>query len=345
MRALLLLSTMLLFFGRTYTQEQAGTKERIKVYSAALEGNLAGDNPERDVSVYLPPSYQVDTEKRYPVLYMLHGFTDSDGKWFGWEEGHWINLYDILNEAITEGGSQEMIVVMPNAYNRFQGSMYSSSVTVGDWETFIATELVDYIDTHYRTIPKPESRGLSGHSMGGYGTIRLAMKNPGVWSSIYLLSPCCMDDFQLTPGAAFMEKLENMTTDEELAKTNFFEIGTIASSAAWSPNPNNPPFYLDLPFADGEMRPDIAAKVSSNKILNIVDQYIFNLRRLNAIGMDAGNMDFTISGATKRLHDILTSYEVEHQFEIYSGDHVNRIGERIKTKVLPFFSEQLSFDP
>src|SRR6202020_3120949 len=61
-----------------------------------------------------------------------------------------------------------------------------------DWETFIARDLVSYIDSHYRTIPEATSRGLAGHSMGGYGTVRIGMKNPGVFSSLYILSPCCM---------------------------------------------------------------------------------------------------------------------------------------------------------
>jgi S-formylglutathione hydrolase FrmB len=74
---------------------------------------------------------------------------------------------------------------MPNAYTRYQGSMYSSSLTTGDWENFIARELVAYIDSHYRTIPNRMSRGLAGHSMGGYGTRRIGMKHPDVFSSIY----------------------------------------------------------------------------------------------------------------------------------------------------------------
>lgn len=320
-----------------------GTKERIKVYSEALEGNLVNDPAERDVSIYLPPSYNDNTDTRYPVLYMLHGFTDSEEQWFGWAE-HWINLPEILDQAIAEGQSKEMIVVMPNAYNRFKGSMYSSSATIGDWETFISQELVSYIDANYRTLASAESRGLAGHSMGGYGTIRLGMKNPEVWSSIYLLSPCCMDDMEFPLSADFMKSIEAIDTDEELEAANFFAIATLATAAAWAPNPNKPPYYLDLPFAEGEPVRTAAAKIASNKILNIVDQYIHNLQELTAIGMDAGNMDFSISGATKQLHQVLEAYQIPHVYESYDGDHLNRIGERIQTKTLPFFSEHLKFE-
>ena len=80
---------------------------------------------------------------------MLHGFTDNDSQWFGWEE-HWINLHEVIDQSPAEGKTKEMIVVMPNAYNRFKGSMYSSSITIGDWETFVARELVAHIEEHFQ---------------------------------------------------------------------------------------------------------------------------------------------------------------------------------------------------
>src|SRR5215813_3241855 len=200
-------------------QTKQGTVERIKVHGKSLEGNLDGDSPDRDVSIYLPPSYITEKNRRYPVVYMLHGFTDDDARWFGMVK-HWINFPEVINKALADGKTREMIVVMPNAFTRFKGSMYSNSVTVGDWETFVAKELVDYIDAHYRTLARRESRGLAGHSMGGYGTMRLGMKRPDVFSSVYALSPCCMEPVranQANPGAKeTLKKVEALKTDEEV---------------------------------------------------------------------------------------------------------------------------------
>jgi enterochelin esterase-like enzyme len=343
MKTLAICLISFLSFCGLYAQSSGGSKERIKVYSRAIEGNLVNDTAERDVTVYLPPSYNSDAGSRFPVLYMLHGFTDNDSQWFGWED-HWINLHEVIDAALEEGLSKEMIVVMPNAYNRFKGSMYSSSATIGDWETFVSKELVNYIDANYRTIPNKESRGLAGHSMGGYGTIRLGMKHPEVWSAIYLLSPCCMEGTTTTVNPEFTERVMAITEVEQLEEAGFMEIATFASAAAWAPNPHNPPFYLDLPFEGKEVLPEIVAKHSANRILYMVDQYIFNLKTLKAIGMDAGLQDRGISGATKRLHELLDSYEIPHFYESYEGDHLNRIAERIRTKALPFFSEHLVFE-
>ena len=338
--ALLLLSTTILTYSPFIKK---GTKERIKVNSQALKGNLIKDPAERDVTVYLPPTYQTQPNKRFPVLYMLHGFTDNDSQWFGWEN-HWINLHEVLDVALEEGQSKEMIVVMPNAYNRFKGSMYSSSPTIGDWETFVSKELVEYIDSHYRTLADVASRGLAGHSMGGYGTIRLGMKYPEVWSAIYLLSPCCMEGLSMGRNEEFMKSVESITELDQLKTAGFGQIATFASAAAWAPNPKNPPFYLDLPFENGEARPEIAAKLTANRTLYMIDQYIHNLQKLNAIGMDAGTEDRGISASTKKLHELLDAYGVSHMYESYEGDHLNRIAKRIRTKALPFFSEHLAFE-
>jgi enterochelin esterase-like enzyme len=325
-------------------QTKQGTVERIKVHGKSLEGNLDGDSPDRDVSVYLPPSYKTEKGRRYPVVYMLHGFTDDDAKWFGMVK-HWINFPEVINKALADGKTREMIVVMPNAFTRFKGSMYSSSVTIGDWETFITKELVGHIDSNYRTLAKRESRALAGHSMGGYGTMRLGMKYPDAFSSIYALSPCCMDAGRANPAMKeMMKKVEALKTDEEVKSQSFFVLATLASAAAWSPNPKNPPFYIDLPFRDGEPAPEVQARQSANATLVMIHQYILNLKRLKFIGMDAGTKDGGISAATKELDKVLTDYGVAHFYESYDGDHLNRIAERLQTKTLPFFSEHLSFE-
>ena len=337
----LFIFTLLICLGAYSSFAQQGAKERIKVHSTALEGNLIGDPADRDVTIYLPPSYASNPNKRYPVLYMLHGFTDNDSQWFGWEK-HWINLQTVIEQSLAEGLSKEMIVVMPNAYNRFKGSMYASSATIGDWETFVTKELVSYVDANYRTLAKKESRGLAGHSMGGYGTLRLGMKYPEVYSAIYALSPCCMDGAAST-NPELMKKLETLTPDQ-LQETSFFEIAALATSAAFAPNPKNPPLYLDLPAKDGEPRQDVINKIIANRTLNFVDQYILNLKKLKAVALDAGLQDRGISEATKKLHEVLDSYQITHFYESYEGDHLNRIAERIQTKALPFFSENLVFD-
>ena len=316
-----------------------GTYERIKVHGKSLEGNLEGDSPDRDVSIYLPPSYAKERNRRYPVIYLLHGFTDSDDRWFGLKQ-HFINVPEVTDKAYSTGGVRDMIIVMPNAFTAFQGSMYSSSATTGDWETFVSEELVAYIDSHYRTIARPASRGLAGHSMGGYGTVRIGMKRPDVFSSVYILSPCCMSAAAGGPRTGRAESIQSM---DEAAKADFGTKAALASAAAWSPNPKNPPFFVDLPTKDGQPRPDIAAKWAANAPLAMVDQYIPNLKKLHAIAMDVGAQDEPIASTARTLDQVLTNYGIRHTFEVYEGNHVNHVADRVGAKMLPFFSENLAF--
>lgn len=318
----------------------AGKYERVSVHGKSLEGNLEGDSADRMVSVYLPPSYAKEPKRRYPVLYLLHGYTDSDSRWFGLTGKHFVNVQTAVDEAY-RNGARELIIVMPDAFTKYAGSMYSSSVTTGNWEGFVTHDLVAYVDGHYRTIAKPASRGLAGHSMGGYGTVRIGMKYPGVFSSLYALSPCCMGA-NLEPSAEIMAQAVKVTTPEQFAAAGFGIKAMIASAAAWSPNPRTPP-YFDLPVVDGKPVPDTIAKWAANAPLSMVHQYVPNLKQYDAIAVDAGDRDTGIAQTVKDLDQILTGYGVKHVAEIYSGDHVDHIEQRLETKVLPFFSEHLVF--
>jgi S-formylglutathione hydrolase len=326
-------------------EKLAGKLERVTVHGASLVGNLSGDSADRLVSVYLPPSYGREPARRYPVLYLLHGFTDSDDKWFGFSGAHFVNVPGATDRA-NAAGARELIVVMPNAFTKFFGSMYSSSAATGDWEAFVAKDLVAYVDSHYRTLAKRESRGLAGHSMGGYGALRIGMKYPDVFSSLYAQSPCCMAG-DIAPSPERFAGALKAKTDADvaaLAPTDFGTKAMLASAAAWSSNPKHPPLYLDLPIADGKAVPDVVARWVANAPLTMVHQYVASLRRYSTIAMDAGDKDQPIESTVRALDGILTTYGIAHTAETYAGNHTSGIDERLAGKVLPFFSAHLAFE-
>jgi len=102
-----------------------GTLERVKVFGKSLEGNLMGESASPDVSIYLPPSYAKERSRRYPVVYLLHGYTGTDLGYFGSDSGR--QLHRIAERVFAAGSAREMILVMPNAMNAYGGSMYSNS--------------------------------------------------------------------------------------------------------------------------------------------------------------------------------------------------------------------------
>ena len=151
---------------------QEGTYVWNEITSPALEGNLIGDPATRPFVVYLPPGYETST-KRYPVFYYLHGYTQRVEEPLG--------MRTQLDRMIANGETGEMIGVAVDASNRFRGSWYLSSATIGDYETYITRDIVEYVDTHYRTMPERESRGITGYSMGGGGAMHLGLTFPDVF--------------------------------------------------------------------------------------------------------------------------------------------------------------------
>ena len=311
------------------------TVERIKIHGAALEGNLEKNAVDRDVFVFLPPSYTKEKRRRYPVVYALHGYSIGAEQWT--KEIHVPQTI----EGAFELGAKEMIVVVPDSKTLHNGSMYSSSETVGDFENFIARDVVAYIDQHYRTIPNRMSRGLVGHSMGGYGATRIGMKHSDVFGSLYIMSPCCLSArVSLPQNSDIAKTLEAVKTPEDSAKLPFFARATLASAAAWSPNPKNPPLYLDLPTGDSQG--NVLARWAANAPLSFVDQYIPGLRQYRGIALDVGDQD-GLRVDTAKLHDVLDKYGIKDNFEQYQGTHTSKVADRFQNHVLKFFSEHLCF--
>ena len=312
------------------------TVERITIHGKALEGNLEGDAVDRPVLVFLPPSYARERSRRYPVVYALHGYSIGAEQW-----SQEIHVPQTIEGAFARGAN-EMIVVLPDSKTVHNGSMYSSSATTGDFENFIARDVVSYIDAHYRTIPNRNGRGLVGHSMGGYGASRIGMKHPDGFGSLYIMSPCCLSARGAGPAnPANEEALAAVKTAEDSAKLPFGLRAQLASAAAWSPNPNNPPLYLDLPI--GPNQQSVLARWAANAPLAFIDQYIQNLRQYRAIAIDVGDQD-NLKVDTGKLHDVLTNYGIKHDFEIYSGTHTSHVAVRFQENVMPFFGRTLSFE-
>jgi S-formylglutathione hydrolase FrmB len=309
------------------------TVEHIKVHGAALEGSLEGDSADRDVLVFLPPSYEKEPGRRYPVVYALHGYSIGAEQW-----SQEIHVPQTIEGALAKG-ARDMIVVLPDSKTVHNGSMYSSSVTTGDFENFIAHDLVAYMDAHYRTIPERKSRGLVGHSMGGYGASRIGMKHADIFGSLYIMSPCC-----LAPRAALKPEdeaaLAAVKTPADSAKLPFGQRAALASAAAWSPNPKAPPLYLDLPIGDKQQ--EVLGEWAANAPLAFIPQYVSELRRYNAIALDVGDQD-SLRTDTAKLHEVMDSYGIANSFEIYPGTHVSNVAFRFQDFVMPFFSKNLSF--
>jgi len=307
--------------------------EKIVVHGPSLEGNLEKNSTDRTVLVLLPPSYDTAKARRYPVLYFLHGYNSQAEGTVAWTKMEERQL------AAMKATGREFIVVAPDTDTLMSGSMYSNSVTVGNFEDFIAKDLIAYIDSHYRTVAKRDSRGLFGHSMGGYGTLRIAMHHPELFRAIYALDPCCLLPRQIT--AEQSQKYEGLTPDQ-VAKGDFGIRTTYAVAAAWSPDPNKPPFYADLATNNGVLDPLVIAEWYANAPTAMIPQFLPALKSLDGIGMETGSKDF-VKTDVEAMHAQFLKYGIRHDWYFHDGDHGSKVSEDLEKIVFPFFVRHLVF--
>jgi S-formylglutathione hydrolase FrmB len=260
----------------------------------------------------------------------------------------------VMDSLVRQGSAREMIIVAPNGRNRYLGAFYLNSRTTGNWEDYIARDLVQHIDRTFRTLPSSASRGIAGHSMGGFGALMLTIRHPDVFSVVYALSPCCLGMVaDLSPANSAWYRLAQYRDWDDLLtrageKKDFMPIAFVALAAAISPNPSARPWHADLPVIVRAGRlvrvtPAFQRWRATFPLPHVKENQVA-LRCLKAVGMDVGVHDeFThITLGTRLFSDSLSYYGIPHVFELYEGDHRDRIRERITTRVLPFFSRELS---
>ncbi|MCE5224724.1 MAG: esterase family protein [Porphyromonadaceae bacterium] len=162
-------------------QSPAGPQSKIitdSIHSKVL-------NAYRAYNVFLPKSYETDTNKKYPILYLLHGMTDTNQAWSG--RGH---LQDVADQLIESGEACEMIIVTPNAGGNIYAGVWNGYFDMPGWsyETFFYTEFLPYIEKNYRVIGNKANRAIAGLSMGGGGATCYGQKHSEMYSSVYAMS-------------------------------------------------------------------------------------------------------------------------------------------------------------
>jgi enterochelin esterase-like enzyme len=325
------------------------------VPAPSLAGNVVGEPLEQQVAVYLPPSYD-STNRRYPVVYALI----NDYVQYANQPGTLDNIIRSGMNLALRDGAPEMIVVAPNyanALNLF--NYYVDSPISGDWESYIAGDLVDYIDAHYRTLPAADSRGLLGETYTGLSALTIAMRHPDTFGAVYLQRPLVFEPGALeghemvspigrTGVLDLYNELSALSSDEALAYIKeWFAPGkpylntqfmAVIYGMAFAPATEPP--YFEYPYADtdGPPDPEIWRKWESGlgDIPAKIEPYHDTLLTLN-IAMSS--VDEPGTGSTY-LSEQLMAAGIPHAFSRPDTTAIEELGNA----VFPFFSEALDFE-
>lgn len=158
----------------------AGRLEDRAIDSQALTGNPLGDPHRRPMIVQLPPAYDLQPERRFPVIYVLQGFSNQVDMWRNRRSFQRTPLEE-LDARFASGEAPAAIVVYVDAWTSLGGSQFVDSPGTGRYATYLCEEVVPFIDAEYRTLADARHRGLAGHSSGGYGATVNAMRRPDLF--------------------------------------------------------------------------------------------------------------------------------------------------------------------
>ncbi len=283
----LFLSLFLLLSWQAMAQ-QGTLRESLKTKSKILGQDVK-------YSVYLPSDYE-KSNRRYPVLYLLHGYTDDETGWTQFGEAHLIA--DRLMQA---GQIPPMLIVMPDAGVTWYVNSADGKVK---FEDFFVREFIPYIDKEYRTRSSRESRAVAGLSMGGYGTLIMAMKHPGLFSAAAPLSSAVFTD----------EEFRNMPED----------------------NYNRTFAGIYGPYPKGQER--LSTHWYQNSILKMVETTPADSLKKVKYYLDCGDDDFLIKG-NMALHAAMIDRRIPHEFRVRDGGHTWSYWRTALPEVLKFVGD------
>ncbi len=309
--------------------------------SAALNGNLTGDSPVRDVVIYLPPSYRTAPGRHYPVLYMLHGTTSTPEEWLdGTYDG--LDLRVAMDSLIAAHAIDEFIVVIPNVDTKLGGGFYADSPTTGGWAAFVVHDLLGFIDGRYRTIPERSGRALAGHSMGGFGTLVLGFAHPELFGMLYAMSPCCATFVGDLSPASPAWAAAAAATSWPVAGAPRGTALVVALAAALSPAPGPGRWYGTLPFepdSAGQLQPvpEVQARWEARMPIGLISTLVAEPGPPPTIVIEFGLQDGALSvvPGSLALAAALDDAQIPNTVVAYTGGHVDMQRQRISEFLLP----------
>lgn len=351
------------------SESTVGTVAVIDVPAPALAGSLLRMPTAERTAVYLPPSYDVQTQKRYPVVYYLPGFMDQIFLYSHVPYYQGFLLREAMDRLIAEKKIAEMIVIIPNGLTPLGGSFYVNSPINGNWEDFIVDDLVGAIDSSFRTVAAPEARAIAGHSMGGFGALNLGMHHPDVFAAVYALSPglAAPGGLESHPSFAnaaarqriceFLASIDSLPDCERevrlLAEASYWNqtfdtapLFALAYSAAFSPAQPRSGIGLEYPYRleGGDFVRDAAGWERFERGFGNWEEKIrrnlSDLRHLSYIAIDVGDNDehAWIPAGCRHVSRLLTEAGVPNELMVHPGGHEDTLRERLETMMFPALS-------
>ena len=298
-----------------------------------MRENPLKDPHIRDIIIYLPPGYNQSRSRGYIAVFGLAGFKGT-GRSFLNVDPLGENIEQRMNRLISERKCGPMMFVLIDCFTKFGGNQYINSSATGRYEDYIIDEVVPFIDKNYNC----SSHALLGKSSGGYGSIVLGMRHPGVFQAVVNHSGdaafeyCYLPDFPKAIEAFRTAGSPKKWLDYYWKKANRHEekdnapLNVLAMAAHYSPNPRSSELGLQLPFnmKTGEILQNVWRRWLTWDPIRMAENYQTNLKKLKLIYLDCGSRDeFNLQLGARILHSKLELMNIKHFYEEFDGGHMH----------------------
>jgi hypothetical protein len=317
--------------------ETKGRFDEVLFQSEALRDNPLGDPHERPLWVYLPPGYDDEPERRYPVVYQIQGLTGQLDMWRN-RSPFRKNFPELADELFAAGEAPPCILVWVDCWTRLGGSQFLDSPGTGKYHTYLCDEVVPWVDARYRTLPEREHRGIAGKSSGGYGAMVTPMLRPDLFGGLAthagdaLFEACYLPEFR--------QSVRVLRDDYEGSFDRFWEefrsrpafskdsdphlMNDWCMAACYSTDPDG---TVRLPFdtATGELIPDVWERWLAWDPVRMVPDHAEGLRSMRAIYIDAGKKDeYYLDLGAEAFRRALERIDVTDVFfELFDATHMS----------------------
>ena len=319
-----------------WSADLAGQLEEHIVTSELLRGNPLGDPHERPLWVYLPPGYDSADDRRFPVVYVIQGYTGHLAMWRN-RMPYRQPFLETADAVFARGDAPEAIVVYVDAWTSYGGSQFVDSAGTGRYHSYLCDEIVPWLDGHYRTMAEPAHRAIMGKSSGGFGAMITPMLRPDLFGALATHAGDALYEYCYIPEFPTAVRLlrdydgdiwrwwEDFSSRVSFTKeADQHLLMLLGISACFSAREDG---NIELPFDphSGVLRAEVWQRWLDWDPVRMVPRYAGALRSLRAIWIDAGSRDdyFLDLGAQAfraALHEIGVGPDVV-RFELFDATH------------------------
>jgi hypothetical protein len=313
----------------------AGRFDELTIDSRVLRGNPLKDPHERPLLVYTPPGYDAEPGRRYPTLYVIQGLTGQLDMWRN-RSAFRPNPLERTDAMFSAREAPPCVVVFADCWTSLGGSQFLDSPGTGRYLTYLCDEVVPFVDSRYRTLPKRDHRGLAGKSSGGYGAMVVPMLRPDVFGGFASHAGDALFEVSYQPdireavralrdsyAGSYDRFWADFRSRPALAKkSDAILLNVWCMAACYSADPDG---TIQLPFdtATGQMRDDVWARWLAWDPVRMAGQHADALRSMRAIYLDAGTRDeyFLDLGAEAFRRALAAVGVTDVLFELFDATH------------------------